>query len=164
MHIFLYTNPLPYLEYTFLNVLQYFHLTFIPSIFSTINLTDPYYAFFSNDLSYLANSPLIVLFAVIISAYLIVAFFSSKRFIANKTLRRGFKSIRKTRMKYGIIHDAFWVTFLYAIFISMLQFKLGNFSNTSNILNMLLAIITFILFIAFTFYMVFLGYKYRKQP
>ena len=164
MHIFLYTTPLPYMEYNFLNVLQYFHLTFLPSIFPALNLTEPTYALFSSDLSLLANSPLIVLFAFIMAAYLLLAVLSSKRFVSNKVIRRLFKSIRKTRMKYGIIHDAFWVTFLYAVFFSLLQFKLGSFSTTNGILNMLLSIVIFILFSAFTVYLLFLGHKYRHTP
>lgn len=65
-------------------------------------------------------------------------------------------------MRYGVVHDAFWVCYLYAVFISMLQFKMGDFSSTNAILNMMLAISTFILFFAFTIIMFYLGLKYRK--
>lgn len=105
-----------------------------------------------------------MLFSFVIGAYLIVGFLSSKRFIKNKSIRKVFKAIRKSRMKYSIIHDAFWVCYLYAMFFSMLQFKVGSFSGTDNLLNMLLAIFTFIIFFAFTLYIFKLGYKYRKEP
>ena len=67
-------------------------------------------------------------------------------------------------MRYGIIHDAFWVCYLYAVFISLLQFKMGDFSSTNGILNMMLAIITFIIFASFTVLVVYLGVKYRQKP
>jgi uncharacterized membrane protein len=92
----------------------------------------------------------------------LVGFLSSKRFIKNKTVRKIFKSIRKNRMKYSIIHDAFWVCYIYAIYIAMLQFKMGSFNGTTNILNMVLAILTLIVFFAFTFFVFKMGYKYRK--
>jgi Ca2+/Na+ antiporter len=67
-------------------------------------------------------------------------------------------------MKYSIIHDAFWICYIYAVYISMLQFKMGSFNGTSNILNMVLAILTLITFLAFTYFVFKLGYKYRKEP
>ena len=127
MLIFLYSDPLPYLEYKYLNALQYFHLTFLPQILPSMNLTDSTYDFFSSDISYLANSPVILLFCFVIFVYLLVALLSSKRFVSNKGCRKLFKKIRKSRMRYGIIFDAFWVSYLYAVFISLLQFKIGKF-------------------------------------
>jgi hypothetical protein len=47
MHIFLYTDPLPYLEYHFLDTLKYFHLLFMPQIFPSIGITDTFYLLFS---------------------------------------------------------------------------------------------------------------------
>jgi hypothetical protein len=95
-------------------------------------------------------------------AYLIVKALSSKKVMANKALRRTFKHIRKYRMRYGIIHDAFWICYLYALFISLLQFKVGGFGSTMAIVNMLLAIVTFGILTAFTGFLIYLGYKYRK--
>ena len=162
MNIFLFTNPLPYLENQYLGVLQYFHFTFLPTIFPSLGLSNSTYSEFSSDVSYLSNSPVILVFSFVLFIYLVVAFLSSKRFISNKSVRKLFKKIRKYRMRFGIIHDAFWGTYLYAVFISLLQFKMGNFSSTNNILNMMLAIITFLIFMVFTCLVVYLGVKYRK--
>jgi len=164
MLIFLQANPLPYLEFKFLEVLSYFHLTFLPKILPSLNLTTSTYSLISNDLSFMANSPLILIFIFIGAAYLLVSFLSSKKFINNKAIRKTFKKIRKHRMRYNIIHDAFWVCYLYAVFISTLQFKMGDFSSTNSIMNMILAIITFVVFLTFTGIMIYLGIKYRKTP
>ena len=164
MYIFLFTTPMPYLEYQFLDVLKYFHLTFLPQLFPSLNLTNEYYSVFSSDVSFLANSPVVLVFSFVALVYLVTSFLSSKKFITNKSVRKLFKKIRKYRMRYGIIHDAFWVCYLYAVFISLLQFKMGNFSSTNGILNMMLAIITFIIFAVFTVLVVYLGVKYRKKP
>ena len=86
---------------------------------------------------------------------------SSKKIVSNRHVRRFFKKIRKYRLKFGLIHDAFWLTFPYAVFISMLQFKIGKFSDTFNIVNILLSIITLTIFLIFTVYVIYLGYKYR---
>jgi hypothetical protein len=144
--------------------LKYFHLTFLPRLFPSLGITNSAYSLFSSDLSYLSNSPCILVFAFVIGAYLLVGLLSSKRFIKNKMIRKIFKSIRKNRMKYSIIHDAFWICYIYAVYISMLQFKMGSFNGTSNILNMVLAILTLITFLAFTYFVFKLGYKYRKEP
>ena len=155
---------MPYLEYQFLDVLKYFHLTFLPQLFPSLNMTNEYYSVFSSDVSFLANSPVVLVFSFVALVYLVTSFLSSKRFITNKAVRKLFKKIRKYRMRYGIIHDAFWVCYLYAVFISLLQFKMGDFSSTNGILNMMLAIITFIIFAAFTVLVVYLGVKYRQKP
>ena len=155
---------MPYLEYQFLDVLKYFHLTFLPQLFPSLNMTNEYYSVFSSDVSFLANSPVVLVFSFVALVYLVTSFLSSKKFITNKSVRKLFKKIRKYRMRYGIIHDAFWVCYLYAVFISLLQFKMGDFSSTNGILNMMLAIITFIIFAVFTVLVVYLGVKYRKKP
>jgi hypothetical protein len=164
LHIFLFTDPLPYLEYKFLDALKYFHFLFLPSPFPSLHLTNPTYSLFSPDVSYLSNSPFLILIAFVAVLYLLVSMLSSKRFINNKALRKTFKKIRKYRFRYNIIHDVFWACYLYAMFISMLQFKMGNFNSPNDILNMMLAIITFLVFGCFTVLMVYLGVKYRKMP
>lgn len=163
LHIFLYCNPLPYLEYNFLDNLKYFNFMFLPTLFQPLNITNTFYAVFTQDISFLSNSPIILIFAVVISIYMLVSFLSSKRFIANKHIRKLFKKIRKYRMKYGIIHDAFWISFPYGMLISLLQFKFASFSGGSlYILNMLLAISTFLILNAFFAFVVYQGYKYRN--
>jgi len=137
---------------------------FLPNIFPSLLYTNKYYQLFTNDVSYLANSPMIVLFIIVLTMYLIVKLLSSKRLMSNKHVRRIFKRIRKYRMKYGIINDAFWVTYLYALFISMLQFKIGNFDSNLAILNMILAIASFFAMIAYTVFIIYVGYKYRQTP
>ena len=66
-------------------------------------------------------------------------------------------------MRYSIIHDAFWVCYLYAVFISLLQFKIGGFSSTNAILNMMLSILVLTVFVAFTGLVIYLGVKYRHK-
>lgn len=133
-------------------------------MFSSLSLTNPTYSLFSDDMSFLSNSPVIIIFAFVLLAYGVVGFLSSKRFISSKGLRKVFKKIRKRRMRFGLIHDAFWACYLYAMFISMLQFKIGGFSSTNAILNMFLAIVTFIIFLIFTIWIFKLGVKYRADP
>ena len=162
IHIFLYSNPLPFLEYHFLDTLKYFNLLFLPQIFPSLGITNSFYQIFSSDVSFLSNCPIILIFAFIIFAYLLVKALSSKKIMSNKGVRRTFKHIRKYRMRYGIIHDAFWISYLYALFISLLQFKVGGFGSALAIINMLLAIVTFGILTAFTAFIIYLGYKYRK--
>ena len=161
---FLFADPMPYMEYRFLSILKYFHLMFLPQILPSIYLNNSHYAVFTEDVSFLANSPVILVFIFVGMVYLLTSFLSSKRFITNKSVRKLFKKIRKYRMRYGLIHDAFWVCYLYVVFISVLQFKMGDFSSTNAILNMMLAIITFLIFLSFTIVVVYLGIKYRHTP
>jgi hypothetical protein len=147
-----------------LHVLRFFHFTFLPNLFPSLSLTNSTYSLFSSDMSYLSNSPVIIVFAFILFLYALVGFLSSKRFISNKAVRKLFKRIRKRRMRFSIIHDAFWACYLYAMFVSMLQFKMGDFSSTNAILNMFLAIVTFLIFTFFTIWIFRLGIKYRKEP
>lgn len=163
LHIFLYWNPLPYLQYKFLDILKYFNLMFIPSPFSPLNLTNPYYSIFTTDISFLSNCPLIVFMAIIISIYLLVSILSSKKLISNKHVRKLFKRIRKHRVKYGLILDACWIVYPYAIVISLLQFKMGTFGTTMQTLNIALSALTFIILNGVVLYLLFVAYKYRKS-
>ena len=164
LHIFLYTIQLPYLQYVFLDTLKYFNFMFLPALFPNLGITNSYYSLFTQDISFLTNSPLIIILLAILFLYLVVSFLSSKRFITNKFIRKLFKKIRKNRMKYSIIHDAFWVTYPYAILISLLQFKFGSFNGTLNIVNIFLAIITFLLYVVFALFVFYLGKKYSLTP
>lgn len=137
---------------------------FIPKLFPTLNITNNYYLLFTSDISYLSNSPLIIILSVVLLMYLVVYMMSSKKLIANKYVRKLFKKIRKYRMKYSIVHDAFWITYPYAILISLLQFKFGSFNGTLGIINIFLAIVTFFLYIMFALFVFYLGKKYSKTP
>lgn len=164
LHIFLFWNPLPYLEYKFLDALKSINLMFIPSIFSPLGLNNQYYSAFTNDVSFLGNSPIIVFLLIIIGIYLLVAILSSKRFVSNKHIRKLFKRVRKYRVRYGLIHDALWIVYPYAVFISLLQFKMGGVGSSSAMLNIALASITFIGLNGFAFYVLRLAYRYRETP
>jgi hypothetical protein len=40
LHIYLYWNPIPYLQYAFLDTMRYFNFMFLPSFFNPIGVTD----------------------------------------------------------------------------------------------------------------------------
>lgn len=164
LHIFLFWNPLPYLEYKFLDALKSINLMFVPSIFTPLGLNNTYYSAFTSDVSFLGNSPLIVFLLIIIGIYILVAILASKRFVSNKHIRKLFKRVRKYRVKYGLIHDALWVVYPYAVFISLLQFKMGGIGSSSAMLNLALAAITFIILNGFAFYVLRLAHRYRESP
>jgi len=112
----------------------------------------------------MSNSPLIIILALVFIMYIVVYALSSKKVNTNKHIRKVFKKIRKYRMKYSIVHDAIWVTYPYAIFISFLQLKFGSFNGTLNIINVFLAIITIILYVLFALFVFYLSKKYSKDP
>jgi hypothetical protein len=90
-------------------VLSYFHLAFLPDLLYRIHLTTAIYSLFSDDLSFFSSSPLILVFLFVGRVYTVISCLSSKRFISNKVIRKVLKKIRKHRMCYMLIHDAFWV-------------------------------------------------------
>jgi hypothetical protein len=144
--------------------MRYFNLTFIPSLFPSLNITNQYYSVFTSDVSFLGNSPLILLLIVAVSVYLVVAMLSSKRLISNKYVRKLFKRIRKYRVKYGLLLDVCWAVYPYAIFISLLQFKMGSMSTTTGMLNIAFSALTFIVLNSVAGYTFYLAYKYNKTP
>jgi hypothetical protein len=161
LHIFLYWNPLPYLQYKFLDSLKYFNLMFIPSLFPSLGIDNTYYSVFTSDVSFLSNSPIIVVVIAVAVIYLIVAILSSKRLISNKHIRKLCKRIRKYRVKYGLVYDACWAVYPYAVFISLLQFKMGGFGSTMLTLNIALSALTFVILNVVVAYLLYLAYKYR---
>jgi hypothetical protein len=138
---------------------------FLPKVFSNpTGYVDPYYQNFMPNSSFLSNSsPFIFIFAFVVTVYLIFWVLSLKKMVKNKNVRHFAKTIRKYRLKYHILHDAFWFTFLYAFFMAIYQFKQFSFNSTLDIINFIFAaLITFVYF-SFTVYIIYLGYKYRKE-
>ncbi len=95
--------------------------------------------------------------------YALVSILSSKNFVSNKSLRKLFKRIRKYRVKYGLLMDICWAVYPFAMFISLLQFKLGSIGNASATLNIALSGLTILVLNAIVAYTVFLAYKYNKK-
>jgi hypothetical protein len=104
------------------------------------------------------------MFAAGLGIYALVSILSSKNFVSNKSLRKLFKRIRKYRVKYGLLMDICWAVYPFAMFISLLQFKLGSIGNTSATLNIALSGLTILVLNAIVAYTVFLAYKYNKKP
>lgn len=162
LHIFLNWNPLPFLEYKFLDSLRYFNFMFLPSIFPPLNINNGYYSVFTNDISYLSNSPIIIIILILMLVYLLVSILSYKKLISNKHIRKLFKRIKKYRVKYALVHDIIWAVYPYAIFISLLQFKMGKFGETMATMNIALSALTFFILNAAVIFFVYLAYKYKK--
>jgi hypothetical protein len=114
-------------------------------------------------MSFFANcSPLVCLWVIIITLYLIFLVLSNKKIIKNKSLRHLAKKIIKHRFKLHIIHDVFWITFIYAVFFSLYQLKVVNFNSAKDIINFFFALTVFIIYTGFTVYILKLGNKYKN--
>jgi Trk-type K+ transport system membrane component len=114
-------------------------------------------------MSFLANSsPLIFVWILILLTYAIFSILSSKKLISNKYVRKVAKKIRKYRLKYHIIHDAFWFTYMYAMYFAIYQFRVGKLDNSTNIINLLFAVAIFVIYFSFMCYMIYLGNKFKN--
>ena len=123
IHIFLYASPMPFLQLKFLQTLKDFHFTFFPQI-SSARITDKEYEIIYNDMSFFANfSPLIFIWVLVGIIYLVFTILSNKKLIKNKHVRKFAKRVKKYRLRYDIIHDAFWITYIYVMFFAAYQFK-----------------------------------------
>lgn len=113
-------------------------------------------------MSFLANSsPLIFIWILILLTYAIFSILSSKKLISNKHVRKIAKRIRKYRLKYHIIHDGFWFTYIYAMFFCIYQFRVAKIENSTDIINLLFSAAIFIVYFGFMCYMIYLGKKYK---
>lgn len=75
-------------------------------------------------MSFFANfSPLIFIWAIVGTIYVVFKILTNKKLIKNKHLRKFAKRVKKYRLRFDIIHDAFWITYIYAMFFSAYQFK-----------------------------------------
>ena len=104
------------------------------------------------------------MFIIAIGIYALVAFLSNKYFISNKNIRKTSKKIRKTRVKYGLLFDVCWAVYPFAMLIALLQFKISSMSNTGTTINMTLSGLTFIVLNSLVGYLLFIAYKYNKNP
>jgi hypothetical protein len=93
--------------------------------------------------------------------YAIFSILSSKKILSNKKVRQVAKKIKKYRLKYGILNDAIWFVYLYAVFMAMLQFSQASTKSTWDIINIVFASIVFVLLLGYTFFMIYLGNKYK---
>lgn len=116
--------------------------------------------------SFLNNStPFIIVFAFIVFVYLLCFILSRKSCVKNKNVRHTAQKIRKYRMKYMIFNDAFWFTYLFSFFMSVLQFTQASFEGTWNLVNFVFAAVVFLAFSIYTILMIYLSYKYKdKNP
>lgn len=138
------------------------HFLFLPSFFPGPAYTKPEYSTFLSNSSFLYNvSPFIVIIGFAVVVYLLFMILSSKKILSNKTIRQGAKKIKKYRLKYGIINDAIWFVYLYAIFMAMLQFGQVSVKTTWDIINIVFAAIVFVLLLVYTVFMIYLGNKYK---
>lgn len=68
-------------------------------------------------------------------------------------------------MRFMIINDAFWFTYIYAFFIAILQFTQASFDGTWHIVNFSLALIVALSFVVYTIVVSYFGYKFKsKKP
>ena len=115
-------------------------------------------------MSFLANcSPLIFVWAIVGFTYLIFTILSSKFIKGHKTIRKFAKKVRKYRLKFGIINDAFWITFIYGMFFAIYQFKKAEFGSPVLVGNFFFACVVFVLYMVFTVYLVKLANQYKGK-
>lgn len=171
MHIFLLLDPLPYLEFTFLNNMKYFHFIFFPSLFDGIlgeyssPATPSLYKSFLNDTTFLRNcSAYIVVFVIAILLFVLFKMLSSRVVNRSKGCRKVCHAIYDDRIRISIINDAFWITYLYTCFFAMFQFKYTETSSPWQIVNIVFCSLTLLLYICYTMFMLYLGFSYRTRP
>ena len=155
----------------FLDSLKNVNFLFLPNFFpdlsqTTDNYSIPEYEPFTTNTSFLYNcSPFIVIFGFVIVVYFIFFVLSRKVSCLNKTLRKTAHRIRKYRLRYMIINDAFWFTYLFTVFMALLQFTQASFSSTWDIVNIAFASIVFLFFLVYTVFIMYLGNKFKNsQP
>lgn len=114
-------------------------------------------------MSFFANfSPLVFIWGIVGAIYLMFTILSNKKLIKNKHIRKFAKRVRKYRLRFDIIHDAFWITYIYVMFFAAYQFKSAQFSSSIMIGNFFFASAIFVLYVVFTFYMIKLGNEYKE--
>ena len=147
----------------FLEAIKYFHFTFFPTIFKA-NYNVKSYEYFNNDMSFLANSsPFIFLWLIVLFFYLTFFILSRRKLIKNKTVRHFAKKIMKHRFKIHILHDVFWITFIYAFFFALYQVRNVSFNSSKDMINFFFAMIVLIVYLAVTIYITRLGNKYKES-
>jgi hypothetical protein len=78
-------------------------------------------------------------------------------------VRKFAKRARKYRLRFGIVNDAFWITYIYAVFFAMYQFKNATFGSGMLVGNFFFACIIFALYTIFTVYMVKLASQHKGK-
>jgi hypothetical protein len=115
-------------------------------------------------MSFLANSsPLIFVWGIVGFIYLLFTILSSKKVKNNKTIRRFAKRARKYRLRFGIVNDAFWITFIYAMFFAIYQIKNANFNSSMMVGNFFFAYVVFVLYILFVLYIIKLANRFKDK-
>lgn len=64
-------------------------------------------------------------------------------------------------MKYSILNDAIWFTYLYALFMAMTQFKQASTTTIWDTINIVFSAIVFVFLIIYTIFIFYLGNKYK---
>lgn len=163
MHIFLYAGPMPFLELNFLKSLKGLHFTFFPQLFS-LQPAEKAYEDISTDMSFLANChPLIFVWVIVGILFLLFTILSSKKIMKNKDIRKFAKRVKKYRMRFSLINDAFWITFIYAMFFAIYQLKKPTLGSSLNIGNFFFAMVVLVLYLIFTVYMIRLGSQFKGK-
>lgn len=81
-----------------------------------------------DDMSMFGNlSQLIFIWGIVGFLYLAFTIVSSRRIMKNKFLRRFGKKVRKHRLRFTIINDVFWITYIYSMFIGGYQLRTASF-------------------------------------
>jgi uncharacterized BrkB/YihY/UPF0761 family membrane protein len=106
-------------------------------------------------------SPFIAIVGFVGIIYFLFFVLSSKKIISNKRVRQVSKKIRKYRLKYGILNDAIWFVYIYAIFMAMLQFGQASTKTTWDTINVVFSAFVFSVLLVYTGLMIFLGNKYK---
>ena len=88
---------------------------------------------------------------------------SSKNVISNKHVYKFGKSVKKHRLRYWIINECFWFTYLYTVFMAVTQFKQARFDLIGDVVNVLLAIVVLVVFFGYTCFVINLGRKYKGK-
>lgn len=112
--------------------------------------------------SFLYNSsPFILLIGFSIVIYLLFLILSSKKLISNKSIRHTAKKIKKYRLKFGLFNDIIWFVYIYAMFMSVLQFTQASVQDTWNTINIVFATLVFVFLMIYTVFLIYLGNKYK---
>lgn len=103
-----------------------------------------------------------MVFSFCIIVYVLFSILSSKKLGINKAVRQTAKKIKKHRIRYSLLNDGIWFTYLYAMFMAMLQFKQASTATIWDTINIVLACIVFVLLVGYTGGIFYLGNKYKE--
>jgi hypothetical protein len=170
MHIFLLLDPMPYLEFIFLDNMKYFHFLFFPSMFDSVlgdyssPATPQQYKSFLTDTTFLRqSSAYIILFAVSLLFLALFKLLSNKTVNRSKCFRKFCEEVYRERIRFALLNDTFWITFLYTVFFAMFQFKSTDTTASWMVGNLVFAALTICVYLGYTIFTLYIGFKYRND-